>query len=69
MSDFTLYILTAICLVFVIEGLLYALFPGAVRAMIAMALTLEEKKLRLFGITMVLSGFSLIWILQSFSGG
>ena len=67
MDGFTLYILTAIALVFVIEGLLYALFPDAVRKMLAMALALPPEKLRVYGIGMVLTGASFIWLISVFS--
>ncbi len=68
MSSFTLYIATSIALILVIEGLVYALFPDAVRRMFAIALALPAKQLRLFGLVMAVSGFCLVWILQSFSG-
>lgn len=60
------YILTAIALVFVIEGLLYALFPDQVRKLMAMAIGLPVQQLRIFGFVMALSGFCMIWILQAF---
>ena len=37
MSDFGLYIITAFCLIFVIENMVYALFPDMVRKMMAIA--------------------------------
>ena len=64
MSEFALYILTALALVFVIEGLLYALFPGKVRQMMVYALTVEPEKFRAFGFIMVAIGVALVWILQ-----
>ncbi len=69
MSAFWLYILTAFAFVFVIEGLLYALFPGAVRRMFAMALSWPEAVLRRFGTVMALSGFLIVWLLHSLAGG
>lgn len=65
--SFGAYILTAIALVFIIEGLLYALFPDAVRKMFAAALTMPPSQLRLFGSVMAISGFCLIWFLKPFS--
>ena len=65
MTDFTDYILTALALVFVIEGLMYALFPDAVRRMMAMALMMEVPKLRRFGIGAVALGLGLIWLLKT----
>ncbi|GJL86204.1 MAG: hypothetical protein DHS20C02_19790 [Micavibrio sp.] len=65
MSSFTLYILTAFALVFVIEGLIYALFPDSVRKMMAMAIQMPPEKLRMFGFVMAATGFGLVWLLQA----
>ncbi len=62
---FTIYILTAVALMFVIEGLVYALFPDFVRKMMAMAVMLPVNKLRLFGACMAASGVLLIWLLKN----
>ena len=57
MTDF----LSALGLVFVIEGLLFAAFPGATRrAMLAAAQT-SERRLRPVGITAALAGVLLVW--------
>ena len=69
MASFGLYITTAFALVFVIEGLIYALFPGGVRRMFTLALAMPEQQLRAFGAVMAAFGFCLIWLLRSFSGG
>ncbi|MCB9990554.1 MAG: DUF2065 domain-containing protein [Rhodospirillales bacterium] len=69
MSDFALYITTAFALIFVIEGLLYALFPDGIRRMFALALSLPPEKLRATGLVMAALGFCMVWLLQSFSGG
>jgi hypothetical protein len=66
-ADFALYLLTSFSLIFVIEGLLYALFPDAVRKLMAMAVMLPVPRLRLFGAAMALSGLSLIWMLRVLS--
>ncbi len=68
MSDFVLYITTALALVFVIEGLLYALFPDSIRKMFALALTMPPEKLRLMGAGMAAFGFCLVWLLRGLSG-
>ncbi len=65
MESFSLYILTAFALVFVIEGLIYALFPDSVRKMMAMAIQMPSEKLRLFGLVMAATGFGLVWLLQA----
>jgi len=67
-SGFALYILTALALVLVIEGRVYALFPDTVRRMFVMALALPESRLRLFGVAMAASGFGLVLFLSYFSG-
>lgn len=64
MSSFGNYILTALSLVFVIEGLVYALFPETVKKMLAMALTLPTNQLRLFGLLVASTGFGFVWILS-----
>jgi uncharacterized protein YjeT (DUF2065 family) len=66
-ADFALYLLTSFSLIFVIEGLLYALVPDAVRKLMAMAVMLPVPRLRLFGAAMALSGLSLIWMLRVLS--
>lgn len=64
MTGFTLYILTALSLILVIEGLLYALFPDFMRRIMATALMLPVPRLRLFGAVMAVSGFCLILLFQ-----
>jgi len=68
LSPFVLYIATACALILVIEGLVYALFPDAVRRMFAAALAMPPERLRLFGAAMAASGFCLVAFLQSFTG-
>tara|TARA_B100000780_G_scaffold278317_1_gene251440 strand:- start:915 stop:1121 length:207 start_codon:yes stop_codon:yes gene_type:complete len=64
MDVFIDYLLTAFAMIFVIEGLLYAVFPDAMRRMLALALTLPSSTLRRFGIGMVACGFALVALLQ-----
>lgn len=64
MESFIQYILTALALMLVIEGLLYALFTDSVRRMMAVALTLPPEKLRFFGFFMAGIGLFTAWILQ-----
>ena len=66
MDTITGYILTAFALVFVIEGLIYTLFPDQVRKMMAMALNMPPESLRNFCLTMVATGTILVWIIQKF---
>ena len=69
MSGFLLYIATAFALIFIIEGLIYALFPGGVRKMMAYAVSLDPGKLRYYGAIMATTGFCILWILQAVEGG
>ena len=66
MYSFTGYIITAFALVFVIEGLLYALFPDAMRRLMAMAITMPVSQLRLTGFVMAVTGFCMVWLMESF---
>ncbi len=59
-------ILTALALVFVIEGLVYALFPDAMQRMMKMALDLPPEQLRTAGLFMALAGATFVWLLQLF---
>ena len=67
MTDFSDFIITAFALVFIIEGLVYALFPDGVRKMMARALMMEASKIRLMGMVAVGIGLGLILILRSFN--
>lgn len=53
--------LTAIGLVFVIEGLLYALAPGALKRMMALLQVLPDENLRLYGLVAASLGVALVW--------
>ena len=57
--------LTAIALVFFIEGCLYALMPGRMKAMMRMALEFDEAALRRAGLIVMVLGFALVWILSA----
>lgn len=51
-------------LMLVFEGALYALFPGAMKRMMAQALTQPEGTLRLAGLALAVFGFALVWLVQ-----
>ncbi|MCB1561987.1 MAG: DUF2065 domain-containing protein [Alphaproteobacteria bacterium] len=68
MLSFSTYILTAFALVFVIEGLFYALFPDQLRKMMTLALSLPVSQLRLFGISAVSTGFLCLLLIRFFTG-
>ena len=64
MSDGLTAFLTAIGLVFVIEGALYALFPDAMRRSIARVLAQPAGRLRAVGMSAALVGLLLIWLVN-----
>lgn len=66
MPSFGLTLLTALFLVFVIEGLLYALLPEQVKKLMAMALSLPTQPFRVFGLLMASLGIMAIYILKAF---
>ncbi|MGQ9368461.1 DUF2065 domain-containing protein [Azospirillum sp. A39] len=55
---------TALALVLVVEGVLYALFPGPMRRLIAEALTLPEGRLRMAGLLAAVVGVGLVWMVR-----
>ncbi len=64
MRDF----LTACALALVIEGVAYALFPGAMQRMIAAVLTMPPQSLRLFGVAAAALGVAGVWFARSAIG-
>tara|TARA_B100000686_G_C16031653_1_gene590968 strand:- start:312 stop:506 length:195 start_codon:yes stop_codon:yes gene_type:complete len=64
MSDFSLALITAIGLVFVIEGVIYSLFPNAMKRMMTVALSLPTSRLRSMGLVMALFGFVIVWLVR-----
>lgn len=56
--------LTALALVLVIEGALYALFPDRMKRMMAEALRLPDETLRNFGLIAAAIGVGLVWFLR-----
>lgn len=55
---------TAFALIFVIEGLFYAIFPNYIQKMMVVASNMKSEKLRYLGATMMAFGVLLVWILQ-----
>lgn len=58
-------LLAAIGLVLVIEGLLYAAFPGLVRRMIEMARVMPDSNLRAGGLAALVAGVAIVWLVRS----
>jgi uncharacterized protein YjeT (DUF2065 family) len=64
MSDF----ITALGLVFVIEGLVYAFVPGHLKAVIALMQTTSNDSLRFGGLIAAAFGVGLVWLARSVLG-
>lgn len=60
MSDF----IAALGLVLVIEGVMFAAFPGAARRAMAMMLETPEPSLRTVGIVSALIGVVVVWLVR-----
>ncbi|MCE7999989.1 MAG: DUF2065 domain-containing protein [Rhodobiaceae bacterium] len=60
MSD----LITAIGLVLVLEGLVYAAFPGGLKQMMAMAQTTPDETLRRFGLGALALGVVIVWLVR-----
>lgn len=60
MDDF----LAAVCIAFVIEGILYALFPDAMRRMIARVLGMPEPQVRMVGLVTAGAGVLGLWLVR-----
>ncbi len=61
MSD----LITAIGLLFFIEGLLLAMFPSRIKNMLKFIDTMSSSKLRYSGIFFLLIGFIIVWYMKS----
>ncbi len=57
-------LLSALCLVFVIEGALYALFPEAMKRMMALALDIPSPTLRSAGRAAACAGVLALWFIR-----
>lgn len=51
-------------LVLVIEGLIYALFPGGVRRMAMEVPNLPDSVLRTFGLLALIAGVGIVWLVR-----
>lgn len=57
-------LITALGLVLVIEGVLYALFPGAVRRMMELARDMPDTSLRAGGLGALATGVVIVWLMR-----
>jgi uncharacterized protein len=60
MRDFA----TALALVFVIEGILYSLFPELAKRMVAQMAALPSSALRLAGLAAACLGTAAVWLIR-----
>ncbi|MBN9671597.1 DUF2065 domain-containing protein [Roseibium aggregatum] len=60
MSD----LVTALGLMLVFEGVLYALLPGGMKNMMRSALETPEQTLRIAGLAVAAGGLFLVWIIR-----
>jgi uncharacterized protein YjeT (DUF2065 family) len=60
MTDF----LVAIGLVFVIEGLVFAAFPGAAKKAVAAVIDTPDLSLRIIGIGSAILGLVVVWLVR-----
>jgi uncharacterized protein YjeT (DUF2065 family) len=60
MTDF----LAALGLVFVIEGLVFAAFPGLAKKAVAVMLETPEQGLRIVGLLSAIFGLAVIWLVR-----
>jgi uncharacterized protein len=60
MADF----IVALGLVFVIEGLVFAAFPGAARRAVTAIMETPDKALRLMGLGSALFGLFVVWLVR-----
>ena len=64
MPDPMTALITALGLVFVIEGTLYALFPEAMKSMIRQVLALPNNAVRTAGLIAAVIGVGLVWLVH-----
>jgi uncharacterized protein YjeT (DUF2065 family) len=57
-------LLTAIGLAVAIEGLLYALFPSAMKKMMLQVLAQPQTSLRTAGLVAAIAGVGLVWLIR-----
>jgi len=64
MSEFTTAIITALGLVLVIEGAIYALFPADMKRMMHVALAQPDGRLRAVGLAAATFGVMVVWLMR-----
>ncbi len=56
---------TALTLILIIEGALYALFPEAMKRMMRLVLEQSPDSMRTAGLVAAIAGFGLLWLIRS----
>ncbi|HUR43358.1 MAG TPA: DUF2065 domain-containing protein [Aestuariivirga sp.] len=64
----TVEFLVALGLVFVIEGLLYALVPGHLKRMLRTMQDLSDDQLRVGGVSAIAFGVMIVWLVRGIGG-
>ena len=58
-------LITAVGLLFFIEGLLIAIFPSKIKNMLEIIKNTQESKLRTYGVIFLVMGFLIIWYIKN----
>jgi len=59
-------ILTAVCLMLILEGIIPFLYPNKWRRLVATLANVDDKSLRLIGLVTMLIGLGLLYLVRSF---
>jgi uncharacterized protein len=59
-------VLTALALVFVLDGLLYAIMPNMVKRAMTVATSIPPTRFRMMGTFMAICGAAVIWMLRTY---
>lgn len=65
MDDPLTDLFTALALVLVIEGILYAVAPDGMKRMAAMAVETPTSSLRTVGLVAAVTGVAIVWLIRS----
>ena len=65
MSELAAALATGLALAVAIEGMLYALFPNAMKSFIAQALRQPSPNLRRAGLVAAVAGVGAVWLLRN----
>ncbi len=63
-GEFTAALLTGVGMMLVLEGLIYAGFPGSLRKLASRLPEIGDSTLRIFGIIAMMIGIAIIWLVR-----